>query len=117
MNARDPLLPVQPAEALAIAEFVDRIWDEEIVPAITHYIQIPAKSPMFDPDWEKNGFIDRVIDDAARWVESKKVAGLKLEVVRMPGRTPVIFFEVPATKAGGPSALGAAGSARGIAIL
>ena len=101
MNARDPLLPVQPAEALAIAEFVDRIWDEEIVPALTHYIQIPAKSPMFDPDWEKNGFIDRVIDDAARWVESKKVAGLKLEVVRMPGRTPVIFFEVPATKAGG----------------
>ena len=101
MNARDPLLPVQPAEALAIAEFVDRIWDEEIVPAITHYIQIPAKSPMFDPDWEKNGFIDRVIDDAARWVESKRVAGLKLEVVRMPGRTPVIFFEVPATKAGG----------------
>ena len=101
MNARDPLLPVQPAEALAIAEFVDRTWDEEIVPAITHYIQIPAKSPMFDPDWEKNGFIDRVIDDAARWVESKKVAGLKLEVVRMPGRTPVIFFEVPATKAGG----------------
>ena len=101
MNARDPLLPVQPAEALAIAEFVDRIWDEEIVPAITHYIQIPAKSPMFDPDWEKNGFIDRVIDDAARWVESKKVAGLKLEVIRMPGRTPVIFFEVPATKAGG----------------
>ena len=101
MNARDPLLPVQPAEALAIAEFVDRIWDEEIVPALTHYIQIPAKSPMFDPDWEKNGFIDRVIDDAARWVESKKVAGLKLEVVRMPGRTPVIFFEVSATKAGG----------------
>jgi acetylornithine deacetylase/succinyl-diaminopimelate desuccinylase-like protein len=28
------------------------------------------------------------------------VPGLKLEVVRLEGRTPVIFFEVPATKAG-----------------
>ena len=28
----------------------------------------------------------------------KKVAGLKLEVIRLEGRTPVIFFEVPATK-------------------
>jgi acetylornithine deacetylase/succinyl-diaminopimelate desuccinylase-like protein len=55
---------------------------------------------MFDADWAKNGFIDRVVRDAAAWVEQKKVPGLKLEVVRIEGRTPVIFFEVPATKTG-----------------
>jgi acetylornithine deacetylase/succinyl-diaminopimelate desuccinylase-like protein len=32
------------------------------------------------------------------WVESRKVPGLRLEVIRLEGRTPVIFFEVPATK-------------------
>ena len=101
MNARDPHLPVQPDEAGALAAFAARTWDEEIVPAITNYIAIPAKSPMFDADWAANGHIERVITDAARWVESKQVAGLKLEVVRIEGRTPVIFFEVPATKAGG----------------
>ena len=101
MNARDPHLPVQPDEASAIAAFANRTWDEEIVPALTNYIAIPAKSPMFDADWHKNGHIERVICDAASWVESKHVAGLKLEVVRIEGRTPVIFFEVPATRAGG----------------
>ncbi|WP_457330530.1 M20 family metallopeptidase [Rhizobacter sp. P5_C2] len=100
MNARDPNLPLQPDEATAIAEFANRTWDEEIVPALTDYIAIPAKSPMFDADWQKNGHIERVIRDAASWVESKKVAGLTLEVVRLEGRTPVIFFEVPATKPG-----------------
>ena len=101
MNARDPSLPVQPSEAAAIAEFVNRAWDEEIVPRVTEYIQVPAKSPMFDADWAANGHIDRVIRDAASWVERQQVAGLKLEVIRLEGRTPVIFFEVPATKAGG----------------
>ena len=100
MNARDPNLPLQPDEATAIAEFANRTWDEEIVPALTDYIAIPAKSPMFDADWQKNGHIERVIRDAASWVEGRKVAGLKLEVVRLEGRTPVIFFEVPATKPG-----------------
>lgn len=100
MNARDPHLPLQPDDATAIAEFANRTWDEEIVPALTDYIAIPAKSPMFDADWQKNGHLERVVRDAASWVEGKKVAGLKLEVVRLEGRTPVIFFEVPATKAG-----------------
>ena len=100
MNARDPLLPVQPDEADALAQYASRVWDEEIVPRVTDYIAIPAKSPMFDADWAANGHIDKVIRDAAAWVESRNVAGLKLEVVRIEGRTPVIFFEVPATKAG-----------------
>ncbi len=101
MNARDPLLPLQPDEASGLAGFIDRTWDEEIVPAITDYIAVPAKSPMFDADWAANGYIERVLRDAAGWVESRKVAGLKLEVIRLEGRTPVIFFDVPATCPGG----------------
>jgi acetylornithine deacetylase/succinyl-diaminopimelate desuccinylase-like protein len=99
MNARDPSLPLQPDEATALGDYAARVWDEEIVPALTDYIAIPAKSPMFDADWAANGHIEKVIRDAASWVEGKKVAGLKLEVIRIEGRTPVIFFEVPATKA------------------
>ena len=59
MNARDPLLPLQPDEATAIAAFASKAWDEQIVPALTDYIAIPAKSPMFDADWQANGHIER----------------------------------------------------------
>ena len=99
MNARiphDSLAPTLDPDALQA--YVDEKWDQEIIPALTHYIAIPAKSPAFDPDWEKNAFIDRVVRDASQWVEAQKVAGLKLEVIRLPGRTPVIFFDVPATR-------------------
>jgi len=101
MNARDPLLPLQADEAEQLGAFAERVWDDEIVPALTDYIAVPAKSPMFDPEWSQHGFIDRVVKDAAAWVEKQNVAGLKLEVIRLEGRTPVIFFDVPATRPGG----------------
>jgi acetylornithine deacetylase/succinyl-diaminopimelate desuccinylase-like protein len=100
MNARDPLLPVRPDEAGALAGFAERAWDDEIVPALTDYIRVPAKSPMFDADWQAHGYIERVVRDAAAWVESKKVPGLTLEIIRLEGRTPVIFFEVASTRPG-----------------
>jgi acetylornithine deacetylase/succinyl-diaminopimelate desuccinylase-like protein len=83
-----------------LAAFTDRLWDEEILPALKRYIEVPAKSPMFDADWDRHGYVDRVVRDAAGWVDSKKVHGLKLEVIRLENRTPVILFEVPATRAG-----------------
>ncbi len=101
MNARDPLQPITPDEATALAAHADRAWDEQIVPALTDYIAIPAKSPMFDADWQANGHIDRVVRDAADWVEAQRVPGLTLELIRLEGRTPVLFFDVPATRAGG----------------
>ena len=105
MNARDPSLPLQPDEASALGAFANRRWDEAIVPALTDYIAVPAKSPMFDADWAGHGFIERVVRDAALWVESRKLPGLTLEVVRLPGRTPVIFFEIEAS-AGRPAGSG-----------
>lgn len=100
MNARDPNLPLQADEATALGRYADAAWDQRIVPALTDYIAVPAKSPMFDADWATHGLIDRVVRDAAAWVESRRVPGLRLEVVRLEGRTPVIFFDIPATRAG-----------------
>ncbi len=95
--------PTRTPEAAAlqrISAYAADAWDQRIVPALTDYIAVPAKSPMFDKDWAALGLLDRVVRDAAAWVEGRKVAGLTLEVVRMEGRTPVIFFDIPATKPG-----------------
>lgn len=73
-------------------------WDGDILKQLTEYIAIPAKSPGFAPDWEQQGLLDRVLRNAADWVEAQKVPGLRLEILRMPGRTPVLFFEVEATR-------------------
>ncbi len=94
MNDRIP----QPVlNSARLFDEVSRAWDEDIVRQLSDYIAIPAKSPMFDPQWVEHGHIDTVVRNAAAWVEAQKVEGLTLEVIRLPGRTPVLFFEVPAS--------------------
>ncbi len=99
MNARVPTQALEPTLAL---ERVSQAWDSDIVGQLTDYIAIPAKSPMFAADWAEQGLLDTVVRNAAAWVEAQKVAGLRLEVVRLPGRTPVLFFEIEATQAHAP---------------
>lgn len=72
-------------------------WDEDIVPRITEYIRIPAKSPHFDPQWESHGHIERVIQLAQAWVSRQAVRRMTVEIVRLSGRTPLLYFDVAGT--------------------
>ncbi len=69
-------------------------WDESIVPCLTEYIGIPCKSPHFDGQWQSNGHLDRAVALAKQWCERQAIPGLIIEVIRLPGRTPLLWFEV-----------------------
>ncbi len=103
MNTRLPD-PAQAAvlDAAALQPWVRSRWQERILPALHRYIAVPAKSPAFDPDWAAHGHLDTVLREAADWVAAQRVPGLTLEVVRLTHpdgrpRTPVLWFEVPAS--------------------
>lgn len=79
-------------------------WDADILPQLRDYIAIPAKSPAFDADWAANGYIAAVVRNAADWVQAQKVPGLQLEIIQLNNadgtpRTPVLYFEIAATRA------------------
>jgi acetylornithine deacetylase/succinyl-diaminopimelate desuccinylase-like protein len=79
---------------------VDDTWSSSIVPAIEQYIRIPNQSPLFDPDWKRNGYMNQAVALARSWVESQEVQGLTLEVHELEGRTPVIFMEIEGDASG-----------------
>ena len=95
MTARLPDSVLNTTQALS---YVSHAWDGDIVQRLSDYIAIPAKSPMFDADWVAHGYLETVVRNTAQWIEAQKLEGLTLEVVRLPDRTPVIFFEVAATR-------------------
>lgn len=97
MNARIPALDSQ-----AVGTLVDERWRASIVPELQRYIAVPAKSPAFDPAWADHGYLDAVLRQAADWVLAQRIPGLTLEILRLQTadgqpRTPVLFFEIPAS--------------------
>lgn len=81
-----------------LRDFVAGVWDDEAVPNLVEYIKIPNKSPMFDADWVAHGYMEDAVTLMEKWARSKldSLPGATLEVVRLDGRTPLIFIEVPA---------------------
>ena len=85
-------LTIDPTRA---SQLVERLYASSIVPTLTEYIKIPNKSPGFDPDWERHGHMQRALDLIVAWCRARPIEGMKLDVVRLPGRTPLLFIEVP----------------------
>ncbi|MBN6149495.1 M20 family metallopeptidase [Xanthomonas sp. AmX2] len=84
-------------DSAKIDRFLSEKWDDDIVPQLVDYIRIPNKSPMFDTDWVAHGYMDDAVALMERWARAQAILGLQVEVVRLEGRTPLIYLEVPAS--------------------
>ncbi|NIM69394.1 MAG: M20/M25/M40 family metallo-hydrolase [Xanthomonadales bacterium] len=85
----------------AAAKFIDEMWMDSIVPELVEYIRIPNKSPHFDPDWESNGYMEDAVQQIFAWCRAQPIPDMTAEIVRLPGRTPLIFMEIPASEGDG----------------
>jgi len=79
----------------AISQYINQLWDQSILPTLQDYIRIPNKSPAFDPEWQKNGHIERAVMLIKDWCTEQAIDNMALEVVRLPNRTPLIFIDIP----------------------
>jgi hypothetical protein len=61
------------------ASFVNDMWDSSIIPELSEYIKHPNKSPHFDPDWEKNGHMEKAVQQFDAWVATQPVKGMTHE--------------------------------------
>ena len=78
-----------------LSKFVEQIWEDAVLPALTEYISIPNKSPAFDPEWEAHGYMRDAVKLLEVWARAHLPAGGTLEVVQLNGRTPLIFIDLP----------------------
>ena len=79
----------------SIYAFCEQIWESQILPQLTEYIKIPNKSPMFDAAWEQHGYMREAMDLIEHWVRAQPITGMQVERIKLPGRTPLLFIEIP----------------------
>jgi acetylornithine deacetylase/succinyl-diaminopimelate desuccinylase-like protein len=76
-------------------EFVNAMWDDSIIPEISEYIKVPNKSPHFDPDWDEHGHMETAVQMLEKWCLEQPIKDMQVEIVRIEGRTPVLFIDIP----------------------
>jgi acetylornithine deacetylase/succinyl-diaminopimelate desuccinylase-like protein len=82
-------------ERVAVA--IDRLWEESVLPTLADYTRVPCLSPAFDPDWAEAGALARAAELLRHWCAARPIPGLSAEIIELPGRTPTLLVEVPAT--------------------
>ncbi len=75
--------------------FVEDVWDRSILPELISYVRIPNKSPLYDAQWQEHGYMEQAVSLISAWCQAQAIPGMELEVVRLDGRTPVIYMEIP----------------------
>ena len=79
-----------------VRDTVSRVWDDEILPALTAYIEVPAVSVLYDPGWADHGHVADAVELVRSWCAARPLDGLSVSVRELPGRTPVVVCEVDA---------------------
>src|SRR5229473_3559821 len=80
-------------------QFVEHTWTNSIIPTLNAYLTIPNQSPAYDTNWQGNGYMDQAVELIVKWIQAQEVPGLTLEVIRLVGRTPLLFIEIPGDSA------------------
>jgi len=78
-----------------LQHFVRRVWEESILGRLHEYVRIPNKSPMFDPQWEQHGHMEAAVRLMQDWCKEQPIPGMSVSVRRLPGRTPLLFIDIP----------------------
>jgi len=97
------VLAVLAGEGRVVDEEVDadgRLLDGDALEALVDFVRLPAKSPAFDPEWLRHGYLEEAGTRLLEWALVQPVRGLHGELLRLDGRTPLIFIEVDGTAPG-----------------
>jgi acetylornithine deacetylase/succinyl-diaminopimelate desuccinylase-like protein len=77
-----------------LISFVNNYWGE-IIPALSQFIKIPCKSPLFDPEWKTNKYFEQADELFINWYKSQGIDGVKGEIINIEGKTPLLYIDVP----------------------
>ena len=79
-----------------VDSLIRSMWRRQTLDALKTFVSLPCKSPAFDAQWEEHRYLHQAAHDAAHW-GSQLFPNATFEVVETQGRTPCLFFDIPAT--------------------
>lgn len=78
-----------------LSESIARQWNESILDRLMAYVRLPNKSPAFDEGWQTRGYMEAAVNLMADWCRAQPIPGMRVEIRRLPGLTPLLLVDIP----------------------
>ena len=78
-------------------DHVSARWRPDVLTFLEEFARIPALSPAYDPSWPTSGHLEAAAELMAAWAAARDLPGAVVEVVRLPGLTPTVVVDIPAS--------------------
>ncbi|MHB1813657.1 MAG: M20/M25/M40 family metallo-hydrolase [Steroidobacteraceae bacterium] len=78
-----------------LREHIAGAWRDSIVERLAAYVRIPNQSPLFDPQWKQRGHMEAAAQLLAEWCRTQPIPGMRVELRRLAGRTPLLLIDIP----------------------
>jgi acetylornithine deacetylase/succinyl-diaminopimelate desuccinylase-like protein len=75
-------------------KFIDEEFESQLIPGLSEFITIPNLSPLFDPDWQTNGHLEKAAKFLISWAKSQGLKNATYELIKEDNRTPLILIEI-----------------------
>ncbi|WP_158879503.1 M20/M25/M40 family metallo-hydrolase [Amycolatopsis anabasis] len=80
-----------------LRDTVRQAWSGAALAGLREFVRIPALSPAFDADWVHHKNLHAAVALVGDWLESRLAPTMRIEVVQLEGRTPLLLADLPAT--------------------
>lgn len=77
--------------------FVHQQFQLNALPSLMKYIEIPNTSRSYDVEWESNGLLAQAAEHLQKWIVGVGITGLRCEIIKDQGYSPLIFTQIPGT--------------------
>ncbi|MCQ2819452.1 MAG: M20/M25/M40 family metallo-hydrolase [archaeon] len=81
-----------------IQNYIESVFDSELLPTVMNFIRIPNTSKGLDPNWEENKLLQKAAELICSYAKNLQLKNANIDLIKDQGRTPLVFIDVAASR-------------------
>ena len=89
-------------EKTPLEKTLRQMTKDDLIPAISEFIEIPNQSRLFDPEWDTNGLQEKACQLAIDFAKKQDIQNMTIDFIQEKGKTPALLAIIEPFNAGKP---------------
>ena len=82
----------------SLKKYIEKQFTINVLPNLMNFIRIPNLSPLFDLNWNTNGYLLKAANLVVSYAKSLNIKNAEITLLQDSPYTPLIFIDIPASR-------------------